>query len=73
MTCLVSLGFAGVALAIAVTPQPFVDEQEVELDFQVVDKDSGQPIGAAFLRMTDPFNSNAIPPRALTGADGRAN
>jgi hypothetical protein len=72
LTCLVSFGFMGVALAVAVTPRPFADEQNVELDFQIVDKDSGQPIGAAVLRMTDPFNSTSIPPSAFTGADGRA-
>ena len=47
MTCLVSLGFMIMALAVAVTPQPFADQQDVDLDFQVIDKDSGQPIGAA--------------------------
>ena len=72
MTCLVSLGFAGVALAIAVTPQPFVHEQDVDLDFRIVDKDSGQPIRAAFLRITDPFNPTSLPPVAFTGADGCA-
>jgi hypothetical protein len=72
ITCLVSLGFAGLALAVAVTPQPFADKQDVDLDFQIVDKDSGQPIGAAFLRITDPFNSTSIPPKVFTGADGRA-
>jgi hypothetical protein len=72
MTCLVSLGFTAVALTVAVMPRPFAHEQDVDLDFQIVDKDSGQPIGAAFLRMTDPFNPTSIPPGAFTGADGRA-
>jgi len=72
LTCLVSLDFTGVGLAIAVTPRPFEVEQDVDLDFQIVDQASGQPIGAAFLRMTDPFNSKMIPPNAFTGADGRA-
>ena len=72
MTCLVSLGFAVVALAILLAPRPFEDERDVDLNFQVVDKDSGEGIGAAFLRLTDPFDSIRFPPRALTGADGRA-
>jgi hypothetical protein len=72
LTCLVSLSFAGVALAIAVTPRPFADEQDVDLDFQIFDKESGQPIGAAVLRITDAFNATSIPPKAFTGVDGRA-
>ncbi len=74
MTCLVSLGFASVALAIGLTPQPLDDEKEVDLDFQVVDKASGRPIAGAFLCMTDPFfpDPTSTPPRALTDTDGRA-
>ena len=74
MTYLVSLGFASAALAIAITPQTTEDEQEVDIDFQVVDKASGRPIVAAFLRMTDPFSLDptSIPPTALTDAHGRA-
>jgi hypothetical protein len=72
LTGLVSLAFACVALAIAVGPRPFVDEQEVALVFEVVDKESGRPIRAAFLRIPDAFNSTSLPPRALTGSDGRA-
>jgi hypothetical protein len=74
MTCLVSLGFASAALAICLTPQPFEDEQEVALDFQVVDEVTGRPITAAFVCITDPFSHDSppIPPRALTDDDGRA-
>ena len=74
LTCLVSLGFVGVDLSFSLTPRPFENEQEVAIDFQVVDRDSGQPIATAFLRMTDAFtfDRNAIPPRALTDASGRA-
>ena len=74
MSCLVSLGFAGAALAICLTPQPFEDEQEVALDFQVVDEVSGRPVAAAFVRMTDPFSHDpdAITPKTFTDAGGRA-
>jgi hypothetical protein len=74
LTCLVSLGFAGVALAVCLTMQPFEEEQEIALDFEVVDDVSGQPIAAAFTRITDPFSldSPSIPRRALTDADGWA-
>ena len=72
MTGLVSFGFASVAMAIWVSPRPFADGLDVDLDFQIVDNDSRQPIAAAYLRMTDPFDVHAIPPAALTGPDGRA-
>jgi hypothetical protein len=74
MTCLVSLGFASAALAIGLTPQPLEDEQEIDLDFQVVDRATGRPIAGAFLCMTDPFfpDPTSTPPRALTDTDGRA-
>jgi hypothetical protein len=72
MTCLVSLGFAGVALAISLTPQPFEEEQQITLDFQVVDQVSGQPIAGAYVQLTDPFSDEPIPkaPQALTDPDG---
>jgi len=74
MTCLVSLGFASAALAICLTPRPFEAEQDVALDFQVVDEVSGRPITAAFVRMTDPFSFDptSLPPGALTDSAGRA-
>lgn len=74
LTGLVSLGFAGVDLAIGVTPQMFAEEMEVPLDFRVIDEESGQPLAAAFLCLTDPFltDPTASPPRALTDRDGRA-
>ena len=74
LTGLVSLGFAAVAMAICVTPQPFEEEQEPALDFRVIDEASGEPIAAAFACVTDPFELEgpSAPPRALTGADGRA-
>lgn len=74
MTSLISLGFAGVAFAIGVTLQPFADEHEIDLVFQIVDKDSGRPIVAALVRITDPceLDPTSIPPAALTAADGHA-
>jgi hypothetical protein len=70
MTSLVSLAFACVALAICATPQSFAKERDVHLSFDIVDKDSGGPLSAAFLRITDPFDRTSSPPRALTGLDG---
>jgi hypothetical protein len=74
MTCLVSFGFASGALAICLTPQEFEDELEVNLAFQVVDQESGRPIAAAFVRMTDslPRVENPITPRAFTDSAGCA-
>jgi hypothetical protein len=72
MTCLVSLGFASVAVAIWLRPRPFAEERDVDLLFQVVDKDSGRPIGAAVLRMTDPFDQTSTPMKTIADADGRA-
>ena len=73
MGYLVSLGFAMVILAIALTPQRFQEQQDVRLDFQVTDSDSGRPVGAAFLRITDAFlREHCVSPRALTGSDGHA-
>jgi hypothetical protein len=74
MTCLVSLGFAGAALAICLTPRPFEAEKEVDIDFQVVDEVSGRPMAAAFLRLTDPFSLDQYPvtPKAFTDANGQA-
>ncbi len=73
LTGLVSLGFASAGLAIAVAPQPFEDEQEIAIDFQVVDRVSNRPIAAAFLCMTDPFSydPDSSSRRAFTEADGR--
>jgi hypothetical protein len=74
MTCLVSLGFTSAALALCLTPQPFEDEQEVTLDFQVVDETSRRPITAAFVCLTHPFSFDSDPPpsRALTDRGGHA-
>jgi len=71
---LVEFGFAAAALAVCLTPTPFEDEQEVALDFRVVDESSGRPVAAAFVCVTDPFSLDpaATPPRALTDRDGRA-
>jgi hypothetical protein len=72
--CLVSLSFASTGLAICVMPQPFAEIQDVDLDFLIVDEDSGQPIDGAFLRMPNAFYPEwgPIPPRALTDARGHA-
>jgi hypothetical protein len=74
LTVLVSLGFAATALAVAMTPQPFREyHDEVNLDFQIVDKESGEPIGASFLLVTRAFRPDLQPASsALTGPDGRA-
>ena len=68
----VALGFAMAALAICLTPQPFEDDQEILLDFQVVDEASRRPIAGAFLRLTNPssVDLNPIPSRALTDRRG---
>jgi hypothetical protein len=72
MAALVSTGFAAAALAIVVAPQPFGrDDGAVVLSFRIIDQDSNQPIRSAFVRLTDPFEPDALPPRALTDADGR--
>jgi hypothetical protein len=75
MTGLVSFGFASAALAIALIPVEFEDEQNVALDFQVVEKGSGQPIARAFVRISDPFgfeseNRATCTPMAYTASDG---
>ena len=74
LTGLVTLGFASAGLAIAVMPQPFEDEQEIAIDFQVVDRDSGRPIAAAFLCIADPFSydPDSVTPRAFADVDGHA-
>ena len=72
LTAMVSFGFACVALAIWVTPRPFAEDQDVDLDFRIVDNNSGEPIAAAYVRLTDPFDHLSKPPNALTRADGRA-
>jgi hypothetical protein len=74
MVCLVSLGFASVDLAIGLTLQQFQDEQEVGLNFRVVEKLSGNPIRAAVVCVTDAFfdDSSANRPEALTDAGGHA-
>jgi hypothetical protein len=74
MTCLVSLGFAGAGLAICVTPQPFEEEREIELDFLIVDEDSGRPVASAFVSMSDPFSRDPEPKpsSAFTDGDGHA-
>jgi hypothetical protein len=74
MAGLVSFGFASIGLAVSVTPQPFEDEHEIDLDFQVVDRVTGRPIASAFLCMTDAFprDRGSFTPRDFTDADGRA-
>ena len=73
ITLLASSGFALAALSVALTPQPF-DEyyQKVEIDFQVVDEVSGEPIGTSFVLIKNAIFSWVVPARALTGPDGRA-
>ena len=72
MIGLVSLGFVSAALAIAFVPFEFAGTQNVDLDFQIVDRRSHQPIGGAFLRISNPFDPDWPDSRALTGPDGRA-
>ena len=74
LTGLVTLGFASAGLAIAVMPQPFEDEQEIAIDFQVVDRDSGRPIAAALLCIADPFSydPDSVTPRAFADVNGHA-
>jgi hypothetical protein len=74
MTWLVFLGFASTDLAVCMTPRPFQEEQEVPLEFQVVDEVSGHPLSAAFVGITDPFpyDSASVSTRGLTDEGGRA-
>ncbi len=72
MTGLISFGFACLALTIMLTPVEFAEEQDIALDFQIVDKDSGQPIAGAYVRISDTFNDDWVTPHALAGPDGRA-
>jgi hypothetical protein len=72
MTCLVSVNFASAAAAICLAPQPFAHDLDVGLDFQIVEKASGQSMNGAFVRITNPFDSYSAPACALTDGDGRA-
>ncbi len=73
LACLVSVGFALVALAICVQPRPFGEERTISLDFQVIDSVSGEPIHSAFLRLTDLFSKDvgSLARSAFTDAEGR--
>ncbi len=72
LTVLITLGFAATAGAVAVTPQPFWERSiPVDLEFEVVDQESGEPIVGSFLRITEVFYDHDCA-RALTGPDGRA-
>jgi hypothetical protein len=68
----VSFGFASIALTIWVTPRRFAADQDVDLDFRVVDRESTQPIAGVTLRLTDAFNRFSTTPCALTTANGCA-
>ncbi len=68
---MISFGFASIALSIWVTPRPFADDQDVDLDFRIVDNDSKQAISAASLRLINPFDRFSTPPSDLSDADGR--
>ena len=70
MTLLASSGFAGVAFAVAMTPQPFREWQAVDLEFRIIDKVTGQPVKAAFVLVKDAFRDDRAPSRALTEAKG---
>lgn len=71
MVVLVTIGFAGADLAIALTLRRFEDEQKIALQFRVVDAETSLPMRAAFVCLLDPFSyDDSIPPRALTDGDG---
>jgi hypothetical protein len=74
MACLVSFGFAAVALSTAITPRPFEGDVDVTTEFQVVDRDSGRPIVGALVSATDAFAWREQPALSLatTDSDGRA-
>ena len=72
LTCMVSLGFASVAFSLLLTPRDLPREQEVELAFQVLDKNSSQPVRTAYVQLTDPFGVASTPHGSLTGPDGCA-
>jgi hypothetical protein len=61
-------------LAVCLTPRPFQEEQEVALEFQVVDDVSGLPLESALVSITDPFSREPapVPVRAQTDHEGRA-
>jgi hypothetical protein len=72
LTGLVSLGFAGTALAVCVAPQQFWEETNIALGVQILDETSGRPLAQAFVRMTDPFDDEVAPlPSAFTDRNGR--
>jgi hypothetical protein len=74
MAFLVALGFAAADLAVCLTLHPFEDVQEIALEFEIIDKISGQPITTASLRVTDRFGDfrDRPDPQATTDAHGRA-
>jgi hypothetical protein len=76
MSCLVCIGFVGVDLAVTLTPQPLEDEQDVRLEFHVIDRNSGRQIDHAFIRITKAFpfwhDEPSMPPAAFTDSAGRA-
>jgi hypothetical protein len=76
MACLVCIGFVALDLTVTLTPQPFEDEQDVRLEFHVVDRNSGQQIDRAFIRITKAFplwdEERSMPPAAFTDCAGRA-
>ena len=59
-------------MAIMLTPIEFAEERDIALDFQVVDKASGQPITGGFVRISDTFDDEWAIPMTFGGPDGRA-
>ena len=72
LACAVSFGFACVTLTLLLELHPFRAEQNVEMSFRIVDKESRQPIQGAFVQISSEFGPHAQSPRALSGPNGRA-
>ena len=55
-------------------PLEFRNDRNVDLDFHVIERDSGQPVAGAYVRISNPFafgEEEPPIPMALTGPDGR--
>jgi hypothetical protein len=71
---LISLGFAGIDLAIVTTPRKFEDSRQADLIFRVVDKSTGQPLEGARVTISNPFEDRSPVESAssVAGPDGLA-
>jgi hypothetical protein len=74
MAWAVTFCFSAVGLSIAITPRAFDGEVGVTAEYEVVDRDTGQPVVGALVSMTDAFSSRMpwASSFAITDSDGRA-